>query len=564
MSRQLDEVDDPETGRLTTRREGARDVNALGIAAASIIMFVGTAGAAMPAIVESLRGRGDGPGSLQVSALLLNVALILFVWKRYRQLSLEMQHHQQGEADALRLARFDPLTGFLNRRSLTQAAEELITEAKLRGEAVAVVMADLDSFKQINDHYGHGAGDAVLQECARRIAKVMPARAIPARIGGDEFVCLVPFDPANPERIDELASNLIAAMAEPSTETSAVDGVTASIGIMRSDARRPASPEPCDLAGLLHAADIAMYHAKRQGRDRHCWYEPAMENELRVRRELETSIRRGIPLGEFVPYYEQQVDLATGRLSGFEMLARWNSPVFGIVGPQVFIPIAEEIGAIDLMSESLIRQALRDAKAWDPQLTLSVNISPVQLRDPWFAQKLLKLLVEANFPPKRLEIEITESSLLENSGSVRTLLASLKNQGIRVSLDDFGTGYSSLGQLSELPIDCLKIDRSFVMKLTESKDSAAIVKMITSLGKGLGLPIIAEGIESQEVLNELRGFGEFKGQGYFYGQPETAAETATRLAALNLLATPSAKQTLGIRPKLREPSLKAPDIAATG
>jgi EAL domain-containing protein (putative c-di-GMP-specific phosphodiesterase class I) len=220
------------------------------------------------------------------------------------------------------------------------------------------------------------------------------------------------------------------------------------------------------------------------------------------------------------------------------MLARWNSPHFGIVGPQIFIPVAEEIGLICQMSQGLIAQALQDAKAWDAQLTLSVNISPIQFRDPWFAQKLLKLLVEANFPPKRFEIEITESCLHENVGAVRTLLASLKNQGIRISLDDFGTGYSSFSQLSELPIDSIKIDRSFVTKLNNSANSATIVRAISTMGVGLGLPIIAEGIESEDVLRELQTFGDFKGQGYLYGKPESAAETNMRLASLNLLAVP--------------------------
>ena len=183
----------------------------------------------------------------------------------------------------------------------------------------------------------------------------------------------------------------------------------------------------------------------------------------------------------------------------------------------------------------LIAQALQDAKAWDPSLTLSVNISPVQLRDPWFAQKLLKLLVEANFPPQRLEIEITESCLHENIGVVRTLIASLKNQGIRISLDDFGKGYSSLAQLRTLPFDRIKIDRSFVMNLAESSDSATIVKAISSLGEGLGLPITAEGIESEEILEKLRGYGDFKRQGYLYGRPESAEATSKKLAGMDLL-----------------------------
>ncbi len=231
------------------------------------------------------------------------------------------------------------------------------------------------------------------------------------------------------------------------------------------------------------------------------------------------------------------------------MLARWNSPAFGIVNPQVFIPIAEEIGVIDRLSESLIAQALFDAKAWDPQLTLSVNISPIQLRDPWFSQKLLKMLVEANFPPQRLEIEITESCLHENIGAVRTLLASLRNQGIKISLDDFGTGYSSLSQLRELPFDCIKIDRSFVSNLAGNKDSATIVRAITSLGEGLGLPIVAEGIETAEVLEELKAYGDFKGQGYLYGRPESASVTRERLAGMNLLQAKEPESASAVKAK---------------
>ena len=260
-----------------------------------------------------------------------------------------------------------------------------------------------------------------------------------------------------------------------------------------------------------------------------------MEDELRFRAELEAGIRCGIPLGEFVPYYEQQIDITSGELLGFEMLARWNSPAMGLISPEVFIPIAEEIGVIAELSESVIGQALADARKWNPKLTLSVNISPLQLRDPWFAQKLLKMLVEANFPPSRLDVEITESCLHENLGVVRSLITSLKNQGVSISLDDFGTGYSSLAQLRTLPFDRIKIDRSFVSTLSENSDSTTIVQAITSLGEGLGLPITAEGIENEEVLRHLQKLGSFKGQGYHYGRPETADQTAERLNLLGML-----------------------------
>jgi EAL domain-containing protein (putative c-di-GMP-specific phosphodiesterase class I) len=213
-----------------------------------------------------------------------------------------------------------------------------------------------------------------------------------------------------------------------------------------------------------------------------------------------------------VPYYQQQIDIQTGKLVGFEMLARWKSPEFGIVSPDMFIPLAEDLGVIDKLSESLIRAALEDAKGWNPELTLAVNISPLQLRDPWFAQKLLRLLTECGFPPQRFEIEITESCLHENIAVVRSILTSLKNQGA-------------------LPFDRLKIDRSFVTELANEGANSELVAAIVALGRGLGLPIVAEGIENDEALAALRKLGDIKGQGFLYGKPEDAEATLERLMA---------------------------------
>jgi predicted signal transduction protein with EAL and GGDEF domain len=287
---------------------------------------------------------------------------------------------------------------------------------------------------------------------------------------------------------------------------------------------------------LMHKADIAMYHAKKQGKNRFYWFEPPMENELRFRNELEAGIRKGIANGEFRPYYEQQVDLESGKLVGFEMLARWESPEMGVVGPDIFIPIAEEIGVIGEMSEALIARAFEDAKEWDSQLTLAVNISPVQMRDPWFAQKLLKLLVRHNFPANRLDIEITESCLHENVGMVRSMISSLRNQGVGVSLDDFGTGYSSLSQLRSLPFDRLKIDRTFISELKQEEHGEKLVDAILAMSDGLKLPVTAEGIENEVVLEALKRMGKMKGQGYHYGRPEPAGLVLERLSRQDLLA----------------------------
>ena len=530
----------PVSGRVDSAR---RDVITFGVAVASIIMFVGNGGSVLSQAIRSWMGAGGPPDLMLANALTLNVALIIFGWRRYVDLTREVEERREAEKQACLLALTDPLTGCLNRRSIGPAIDETLATASQNGSAVAILLFDLDNFKAVNDLNGHLAGDALLSAVAGRAKAVMPSGSVLARLGGDEFAAAVTFDSTRSEVVDQLAEALIHEAAKGLEHNGLLIETTLSVGIASSD-RIMSSDGRVDAQALLNNADIAMYHAKKQGRNRHFWFEPEMANELRFRSELETGIRRGLGRGEFVPFYEQQIDLETGELVGFEMLARWNSPTLGLVSPEIFIPIAEEIGVIGELSEQLIAQALRDASEWSPSLTLSVNISPIQLRDPWFAQRILRLLVEANFPPARLEVEITESCLHENIGVVRSLVASLKNQGITISLDDFGTGYSSLAQLQALPFDRIKIDRSFVTSLGKDKESATIVETITSLGKGMSLPITAEGIETTEALEALRTYGKFKGQGYLYGHPVEAAKVRELLAERGLLAHDPQRDTL--------------------
>ncbi|MFL0356939.1 putative bifunctional diguanylate cyclase/phosphodiesterase [Erythrobacter sp. GH1-10] len=512
-----------------------KDLVALGIATAAIILFVGTGGSVLPSVVATLTGEGQGPDKLLVNALLLNIALIIFGWRRYRQLTHEISERRRAEAHARKLAEIDPLTGCLNRRSMADATNRLRESANASDRAVGYAMIDLDNFKQINDMHGHSIGDQVLVQLSERMREQLPNDAVLARLGGDEFAFVVAYDPENRARIDELVIRLFDNAILPFRLGSLVIDATMSIGIATDYDENGVNPMVCDAAALMHRADIAMYHAKKQGKNRYFWFEPNMETELRFRNQLEAGLRAGLENGEFLPCYEQQVDLETGDLVGFEMLARWHSPQLGVVGPELFIPIAEEIGLITDISERLLERALEDAGKWDERLTLSVNISPVQLRDPWFAQKLLKLLLTHNFPPHRLEIEVTESCLHDNIGMVRSLITSLRNQGVRVSLDDFGTGYSSLEQLRSLPFDRIKIDRSFVQELRDANGNSCIVDAIVSLGRGLDMPITVEGIESEEILQALKRLGELKGQGYFYGKPETAHEVLDRLRKIDML-----------------------------
>lgn len=516
---------------------GEREVVALGIVVAAIIIFVGQGATALPAVLRAIEGSGEGPAAYVASALLINTALILFGWHRHNELTREIGLRRLAEQQARELAFTDPLTGSLNRRSIGPEVDRLVAEARASGNghrAVAFVMLDLDHFKQINDLNGHRAGDLLLTTMAERVRSLLPTGSCLARLGGDEFACVIPYDKRETAAIDRIASAIIAGARQPFAVAGGELSISLSVGIACSNGL----PARCDSAAeeLLHMADMAMYHAKKNGRNRYDWFEPKMEQDLRSRAELENGILAGIARGEFVPFYEQQVDVATGELTGFEMLARWNSPHLGLVSPDRFIAVAEELGVIGDLSESIIAQALRDARDWDPRLTLAVNISPVQMRDPWFAQRLLKLMAEANFPPERLEIEITETCLNENIGLVRSLVTSLKNQGVKVILDDFGVGYATLAQLRALPFDRVKIDRNLISRLARAEGSDAVVHTIASIGEGMNLPVTAEGIETELLRDSLRTMGTFKGQGYFYGRPETAEQVRARLRSEARLA----------------------------
>lgn len=506
-----------------------RDIIALGIAVAAIIMLVGTGGTVLPKVMDALFGNGARPDVLLVNALLLNIALIIFGWRRYRELTREIEERRRAEARAQMLAATDPLTQCLNRRSMLEATEELRSRAAVRGEAVAYCMMDLDNFKQINDMHGHPVGDAVLVMLAERVRAILPRDARLSRLGGDEFAFVMPYPAGHADRVDDLVIRLFESLAQPFRLPTITVELTLSVGLSADHDADGTIGLVVDAGTLMQRADMALYHAKKQGRNRYFWFEPSMESEMRFRNQLETGIRRGLARGEFVPYYEQQVDVESGALVGFEMLARWRSPQLGVISPDIFVPIAEEIGLINEMSERLMEQAFADAREWDDSLTLSINISPVQLRDPWFAQRLLKKLVATGFPPQRLEIEITESCLHENIGLVRSMIMSLRNQGVQISLDDFGTGYSSLEQLRNLPFDRIKIDRSFVSELREPGSRSRIVEAIISLGRGLDLPLTAEGVEDEQILQALKSMGRLKAQGYLYGLPEDAEAVRARL-----------------------------------
>ncbi len=478
-------------------------------------------------LVAGIALAGGAPAAL----LLLASPIVVFVLAvrgilRSRSHVQEMRVRLKEQREANALAKLDPLTGLLNRRGLLEEVQHLADDARQTRKALALMVLDLDEFKMVNDIHGHLAGDALIREVANRIADCCPEGSLAARMGGDEFAIALHFEADFPVVVDAIANEILLALAQECVIDTIPLHVGASIGIARMQA------SDTSINGMLREADVAMYRAKQDGRNCFRWFDLSMEEAIKERSQIEAELRQALQRAEIVPYYEPQIDLATGEITGFEVLARWNHPAHGLVLPSRFIAVAEESGQIGELSYQLVRQAMIDALAWDPAITLAVNISPFQLRDPDFAQRLLKLFVEVRFPPQRLEVEITESALLSNLDTARAAIVSLKNQGVRLSLDDFGTGYSSLHHLRALPFDRIKIDRSFISSLLDSSDSVAIVTAVLGLGRNLGIEVTAEGIETVEIEERLRALDCPMGQGWLYSKP-VSSEDALRLLHLS-------------------------------
>lgn len=481
---------------------------------AAIAIFVALASRIIPAIFEP-GSAARGASKLQ-PAFLLCIALILFTWRRAADLKAVAEAVKRAEQQTYLLAYSDEVTKLHNRRFLSEQIARCSA-----GEHVPsiLLLIDIDNFKNVNDLYGHPAGDALLGAIADRIVTHSPRGACCARLGGDEFAILIQGQDAETTRATALAERLLDAIQQPILLGSTIASVTASLGLSVFDpAEEPAS--------LMRRSDIAMYDAKAQGRNRYSWFDEEMERLLNARNSLEVEMRAGLAADQFVPFFQVLLDLESGEPHGFEVLARWEHPTKGLIEPDRFIPAAEANGMISELSHRVMRKAFVIARAWPQHLTMSVNISPVQFKDPALAFKILKLLTETGFNPKRLEIEITESTLLENRSLTSSTVESLKNAGIRISLDDFGTGYASLSQLRELPFDRIKIDRSFVAALFDDEESNAIVHAVATLGKTLNLPITAEGVETELAHQRVKSLGCTDAQGWLFGKAMSAQDTA--------------------------------------
>jgi len=414
------------------------------------------------------------------------------------------------------LAFYDPLTGLPNRELFNDRLQQALVQALRQERQVALMLLDLDNFKMINDTLGHGAGDELLREIAKRLRRSVRNSDTVARLGGDEFAVVLAEMPATAD-LQKLGGKLLQAIGAACRVEQRELFVSASIGI----ARYPADGE--SISELLQYADSAMYHAKEQGRNNVQFYSPKLTRHNTERLALAASLRHAEQNGELELYYQPQVDLLSGQLTGAEALLRWNHPQEGLVLPERFIGIAEETGLILGIGEWVLRRACRTAVEWNGagrrELKIAVNLSPRQFKLNDLVATLRTLLAETGCAPHWLELEITEGLLLDNSLDVKDSLERLRALGLSIAIDDFGTGYSALGYLTRFPVETLKIDRSFIRGINANRDSAELVKAIISLSHSLRLKLVAEGVEDAAQEAFLRAYGCHSAQGYLYGKP---------------------------------------------
>ncbi len=449
---------------------------------------------------------------LAASIMLLAPAMVSITLNVFRVLrdSISAAETSSRLADKMQyLARTDVVTGLHNRAGLNHHLIERLA-ARPEGSKLALFWLDLDRFKEVNDTLGHQMGDKVLAKVGERLRAESPDGAVIGRFGGDEF--LIACTVEDRRQVEAIALALLGEVTRPMRIGDDRLEVASSMGIaMLPD-------DGADLDSLMQGADLALYHAKVNGRNQASFFDPSMTRNLVRRREIEAELRLALQRDELSIFFQPIVDLETGKIRAFEALVRWFHPEKGELRPDEFIPVAEETGAIITLGNWITAQAAKAASQWPDDITVAVNLSPLQIKAPGAALGILNALREAKLPPHRLELEITETVLLDHSTQTEEFMAELSAAGVRFALDDFGTGYSSLGYLNRYPFGKIKVDRSFVSGDNVGKKSDAIIRAVSEMGSTLGMEIVAEGIETIEQVAAVRAAGCTLGQGYYFSR----------------------------------------------
>jgi diguanylate cyclase (GGDEF)-like protein/PAS domain S-box-containing protein len=435
---------------------------------------------------------------------------------------MDITERKRAEARLAFMAQHDGLTGLPNRNLLRQQMDDMLLHTRRSSEKLAVLVLGLDNFKAVNDSLGHGVGDKLLRGVAKRLRSTLREEDALARLNSDEFAILQS-GVTRPEDVVLLAKRLLEAIADPYL----LDGHSVVIGASIGIAMSPGDGDESEK--LLKSADMALSRAKNDFRGTFSFFEAEMDARAQSRRKIEIDLRDAIQRNQLQPHYQPLVDLATGRITGFEAPVRWPSPERGMISPAEFIPVAEETGLINPLGALMLR--CMDAALWPDDVRVAVNLSPLQFRVGNLLALVMDALKQSGLPARRLELEITETLLLEKSSQVLATLHALRALGVRISMDDFGTGYSSLSYLRSFPFDKIKIDQSFVRDLGSNRDAQAIVRSIISLGVGLGVTITAEGVETEAELSCLRTEGCHEGQGYLFSRARPNAEIVGLLQA---------------------------------
>jgi len=435
---------------------------------------------------------------------------------------MDVTEKRNSERQIAFLAHHDALTGLANRVQLHEHIKKSLKRVE-RGEEFSLLCLDLDRFKEINDTLGHSVGDALLCAISRRLRELVRDDDLVSRTGGDEFSIVQSATESPMAAAAALAARVVEALSVPFDlgDHHVVIGASVGVAIAPGDGN--------DADQLLKNADLAMYRAKDFGGGGFHFFESEMDAKAQGRRTLELELRKAVTAGEFEVFYQPIVNLAENQISAFEALLRWNHPTRGVVSPNEFIPLAEETGLIVEIGEWVIRQACAEASTWPSDLLVAVNVSPVQFRTKNLIAVVMSALAASGLRPNRLELEITETVLMHNNNATLAMLHQLRNLGVRISMDDFGTGYSSLSYLRSFPFDKIKIDQSFIRDLAEKPNSIAIIRAIVGLGESFGMITTAEGVETQEQLDQMCAEGCTQVQGYIYSEPMPAGEISQLL-----------------------------------